>query len=112
MFEPSSKGVAHDSSAAETEVVLMDESLFLSKQDRVRCASWRSRGMSWHPHVMMFVSRDAAKSWGADQAASPIIAANDPEERVTIMMIWVGNLVRWVACSADGAMTPRHHACS
>jgi hypothetical protein len=57
------------------------------------------RGMSWHPHVMMFVSGDAAKGWGADQAASPIIAANDPEERVTIMMVWVGN---W----SDGSPAP------
>ena len=57
------------------------------------------RGMSWHPHVMMFVSGDAAKSWGANQADSPIIAANDPEERVTIMMVWVGN---W----SDGSPAP------
>ena len=57
------------------------------------------RGMSWHPHLMFFVSGDAAKSWGADQPGSPIIAANDPEERVTIMMVWVGN---W----SDGSAAP------
>ncbi|MGA3131894.1 MAG: hypothetical protein ABSD59_13895 [Terracidiphilus sp.] len=57
------------------------------------------RGMSWHPHVMFFVSGDAAKSWGADKDDSPIIAANDPEERVTIFMIWVGN---W----SDGSPAP------
>ena len=45
------------------------------------------RGMSWHPHLMVFVSGDAEKSWGADVEGSPIIAANDPEERVTIMMV-------------------------
>lgn len=45
---------------------------------------------SWHPHVMFFVRGDAAKSWGANLPGSPIIAANDPEERVTIMMVWVG----------------------
>ncbi|MGA8741754.1 MAG: hypothetical protein WB561_11275 [Terracidiphilus sp.] len=45
------------------------------------------RGMSWHPHLMVFVSGDAGKSWGADVPGSPIIAANDPEERVTIMMV-------------------------
>ena len=59
------------------------------------------RGMSWHPHLMFFVSGDAAKSWGADQPGSPIIAANDPEERVTIMMVWVGN---WSDGSAAPAM--------
>ncbi len=41
-----------------------------------------------------------------------MMSANDPEERVTIMMVWVGQLVRWVACSADGALTPRHNSCS
>jgi hypothetical protein len=49
------------------------------------------RGMSWHPHLMVFVSGDAARSWGADLPSSPVMAANDPEERVTILMVWVGN---------------------
>jgi hypothetical protein len=57
------------------------------------------RGMSWHPHVMMFVPGDAAKSWGADKDDSPIMATNDPEERVTIFMVWVGN---W----SDGSPAP------
>jgi hypothetical protein len=57
------------------------------------------RGMSWHPHLMFFVSGDAVKSWGADRPGSPIIAANDPEERVTIFMVWVGN---W----SDGSAPP------
>jgi len=46
-------------------------------------------GKAWHPHLMFFVSGDAAKSWGADLPGSPIIAANDPEERATIFMVWV-----------------------
>jgi hypothetical protein len=57
------------------------------------------RGMSWHPHLMFFVAGDAAKSWGADAPDSPIMAANDPEERATIMMVWVGN---W----SDGSPAP------
>jgi len=57
------------------------------------------RGMSWHPHLMFFVSGDAAKSWGADKDDSPLIAANDPEERVTIFMVVVGN---W----SDGSLAP------
>jgi hypothetical protein len=48
-------------------------------------------GKSWHPHVMFFVSGDAAKSWGADEAGSPVMAANDPEERATIMMVWAAH---------------------
>lgn len=54
---------------------------------------------SWHPHVMFFVSGDAAKSWGADQPGSPIMAADDPEERVTIFMVLVG---KW----SDGTQGP------
>ena len=49
------------------------------------------RDMSWHPHLMFFVAGDAAKSWGADAEDSPLFAANDPEERVTIFMSVVGS---------------------
>ena len=48
-------------------------------------------GMSWHPHLMFFVPGDAAKSWGANLPGSPVIAADDPEERVTIFMVWAAN---------------------
>jgi hypothetical protein len=47
-------------------------------------------GMSWHPHLMFFVSGQAGKSWGANLPGSPVIAANDPEERVTVFMVLVG----------------------
>lgn len=48
------------------------------------------QGASWHPHLMFFVAGDAAKSWGADLPGSPIMAADDPEERTTILMVVVG----------------------
>ena len=57
------------------------------------------RGMNWHPHIMVFVGGDAAGSWGADLPGSPVIAANDPEERMTIMMVWTG---QW----SDGTPAP------
>jgi hypothetical protein len=57
------------------------------------------RGKSWHPHLMMFVAGDAGKSWGADLPGSPVIAANDPEERATILMVWVS---KW----SDGTPGP------
>ena len=44
-------------------------------------------GMNWHPHLMFFVSGDAVKSWGANLPGSPVIAARDPEERVTVFMV-------------------------
>jgi len=46
---------------------------------------------AWHPHLMFFVPGDAAKSWGADLPGSPIMAAPDPEERATILMVVVGH---------------------
>jgi hypothetical protein len=48
-------------------------------------------GKNWHPHLMFFVPGDAAKSWGASLPASPVMAVADPQQRVTIFMIWVGN---------------------
>jgi hypothetical protein len=57
------------------------------------------RGKSWHPHLMVLVSGDAAKSWGADLPGSPVIAAADPEERATIFMVLVG---KW----SDGTPAP------
>lgn len=56
-------------------------------------------GKNWHPHLMFFVPGDVSKSWGADMAGSPVIAANDPEERVTIFMVWVNH---W----SDGTAAP------
>jgi hypothetical protein len=57
------------------------------------------QGLNWHPHLMFFVSGDAAKGWGADLPGSPLMAANDPEERATIFMVWVG---KW----SDGSPAP------
>ena len=58
------------------------------------------QGASWHPHLMFFVSGEAAKSWGADLPGSPVIAADDPEERATILMVWVE---KW----SDGTPAPQ-----
>jgi len=45
--------------------------------------------INWHPHLMFFVPGDAGKSWGANLAGSPVMATNDPENRLTIMMVLV-----------------------
>jgi hypothetical protein len=58
------------------------------------------RGRSWHPHVMFFVPGDAAESWGANLPGSPVIATDDPEERVTIFMVLAG---KW----SDGTPGPQ-----
>jgi hypothetical protein len=56
-------------------------------------------GMNWHPHLMFFIPGATAKSWGADLPGSPVLAADDPEEHVTIMMVPVGT---W----SDGTAAP------
>ena len=66
----------------------------LSKQQYLN-----DEGKNWHPHVMFFVAGDAEKSWGANLPGSPVIAASDPEERVTVMMVWAG---QW----SDGTPAP------
>jgi hypothetical protein len=60
------------------------------------------RGMSWHPHLMFYVAGNATKSWGADLTGSPVMASEDPEEGVTIFMVWVG---QWSDGTAAPAMT-------
>jgi hypothetical protein len=57
------------------------------------------QGKSWHPHMMWFVSGDMAKFWGANLPGSPALAANDPEDRMTIFLVWVGH---W----SDGTPAP------
>ena len=43
----------------------------------------------WHPHLMFFIAGDAAKTWGANQPGTPVMAANFPEEKATIFMVVV-----------------------
>ena len=57
------------------------------------------RDMSWHPHLMFFVAGDAAPSWGGNLPGSPVLAANDPEERATVFLVLVG---QW----SDGTPAP------
>ena len=53
----------------------------------------------WHPHLMFFVPRATPDSWGANLPGSPIVAADDPEDRMTIFMVPVGH---W----SDGTAAP------
>lgn len=62
-------------------------------------------GKNWYPHLMSFIPGDSAKAWGANLPGSPILAADDPEERVTIMMVPVGT---WSDGTPAPAMTMAH----
>ena len=57
------------------------------------------QGKSWHPHAMFFYSGDMTKSWAADALNSPVMVANDPEERVTILFVLAD---KW----SDGTAAP------
>jgi hypothetical protein len=45
------------------------------------------QGKSWHSHTMFFSPGDMTKSWAANDPNSPVMVANDPEERVTILLV-------------------------
>jgi hypothetical protein len=45
------------------------------------------RDKSWHSHAMFFSAGDMTKSWAANVPNSPVMVANDPEERVTILFV-------------------------
>jgi hypothetical protein len=45
------------------------------------------RGKSWHPHAMFFYAGDMTKNWAANDPASPVMVANDPERRITTLFV-------------------------
>jgi hypothetical protein len=57
------------------------------------------RGKAWHPHVMFYSPGDMTKNWGADDPSSPVMVANDSEERVTVLFIIAD---KW----SDGSAAP------
>jgi hypothetical protein len=54
----------------------------------------------WHPHLMFFVPPMDAVTWGADLPGSPILAASDPEDRLTVFLIPVA---KWSDGTTDSA---------
>jgi len=56
------------------------------------------RAGHWHPHLMFFLPRADALTWGADQPGSPILADDDPQDRLTIFMVPVA---KWSDGTAD-----------
>jgi hypothetical protein len=49
-------------------------------------------GKHWHPHVMFFAPLTKPEAWGANLDNSPILAAQDTADRITIFMVPVA---RW-----------------
>jgi hypothetical protein len=59
------------------------------------------RDKSWHPHVMFYSPGDMTKTWGADDPNSPVMVANDPQERVTVLFVLAD---KW----SDGTAAPKN----
>ena len=59
----------------------------------------------WHPHLMFFVPTTDAKAWGADLPGSPVLADDDPQDRLTIFMVPVAN---WSDGTADSESVRQH----
>ena len=57
------------------------------------------RGKSWHSRAMFFSPGDMTKSWAANDPNSPVMVANDPQERVTILFVLAD---KW----SDGTPSP------
>src|ERR1700689_4692018 len=41
----------------------------------------------WHPHLMFFISQTDTATWGANLPDSPIIAAEVPQDRLTVFLV-------------------------
>jgi len=52
----------------------------------------------WHPHLMFFVPLTNEKTWGADLPGSPVLAAPDPDDRLTVFLVPVA---KWSDGTAD-----------
>jgi hypothetical protein len=52
----------------------------------------------WHPHLMFFVPQADAATWGADLPGSPILADDEPQDRLTVFMVPVA---KWSDGTAD-----------
>ncbi|MFZ0417640.1 MAG: hypothetical protein WAM04_06025 [Candidatus Sulfotelmatobacter sp.] len=61
------------------------------------------RAGHWHPHLMFFVPQADAHTWGAGLPGSPILATEDPQDRLTVFLIPVG---KW----SDGTDGPADDA--
>jgi hypothetical protein len=59
------------------------------------------QGKAWLSHTMFFSPGDMTKSWGTDDPNSPVMAVNDPQERVTILLVLAD---KW----SDGTASPSH----
>jgi len=56
------------------------------------------RDHHWHPHLMFYFSNTDPATWGANLPGSPVIAIEQPEERLLTFLVPVR---RWSDGSPD-----------
>jgi hypothetical protein len=56
----------------------------------------------WHPHLMFFVPLTEPAAWGADVPGSPVLAASDTLDRLTIFLIPIGTWSDGTPAPLDG----------
>ncbi len=54
----------------------------------------------WHPHLMFLLPGHVADRWGANLPGSPVLSADDPEERITFFFVLTA---KW----SDGTPAPQ-----
>jgi hypothetical protein len=59
------------------------------------------QGKNWRSHTMFFSPGDMTKSWATDVPNSPVMAINDSQERVTVLLVLAD---KW----SDGSASPMH----
>jgi len=59
------------------------------------------QGKNWRSHTMFFSPGDMTKSWAADDPNSPVMMVNNPQERVTVLLVLAD---KW----SDGTASPMH----
>jgi len=52
----------------------------------------------WHPHLMFFAPQTDTQTWGANLPGSPVLASEDPQERLTVFFVPVA---KWSDGTAD-----------
>lgn len=102
-------GASKQEMIERTKAALADGS-FLAPEPGAMCYMLSKQGHlndrdgHWMPHVMIYVPHAAASLWGADLAASPIVALEGGDlDPVTVYLIPVR---KW----SDGTPAPDHHA--
>jgi len=89
----------------ESIKIALDKKVLPTQESGAMCYMMSKQGNlgdgngHWHPHLMFFVPLADAATWGASLPGSPILASDDPQDRLTVFLIPVA---KWSDGTADG----------